>query len=195
MVALDKRKLRREIEKARREQFKARLLELRELIKAARVARHEAIQHVKSDCAQKRIDLRQSCQTRALVAKTSGASEVARRRSKLLEEKGFEQKMRDAERPRRLRSTTGERRQESDDEVRTNLAPDMVPVFDAVRKHIKGNLRKSRTEAFLQWAEENPGEVYDLMQHDADKYLAQLLAEEARTTRELRRRSVAGVPF
>jgi hypothetical protein len=71
----------------------------------------------------------------------------------------------------------------------------MVPVFNAVRKHIKGGLRKSRTEAFLQWAEENPGEVYDLMQHDADKYLAQLLAEEARTSRELRRRSVAGVPF
>jgi hypothetical protein len=195
MVALDKKKLRREIERARRGAFKARLLELRELINAARVARLEAIKGVKLDCAQKRIDLRQSCQTRAAVAKASGASEVARRRSKLLEERGFEQKMRNAERPRTLRSTTGERRQESDDEVRSNLAPDMVPVFDAVRKHIKGGLRKSRTEAFLQWAEENPGEVYDLMQHDADRYLAQLLAEEARTTRELRRRSVAGVPF
>lgn len=195
MVALDKKKLRREIERARRVAFKARLVELRELIKAARVARLEAIQGVKVDCAQKRIDLRQSCQTRAVIAKASGASEVARRRAKLLEEKGFEQKMRAHERPQRLRSTTGERRQESDDQVRTNLAPDMVPVFNAVRKHITGNLRKSRTEAFLQWAEENPGEVYDLMQHDADKYLAQLLAEEARTTRELRRRSVAGVPF
>lgn len=195
MVALDKRKLRREIERARRATFKARLVELGELIKAARIARREAILGVKQDCAQKRIDLRQSCQTRAAVAKASGASEVARRRSKLLEEKGFEQKMRAHERPGKLRSTTGERRQESDDEVRSNLEPDMVPVFNAVRKHIKGAARKSRTEAFLQWAEENPGEVYDLMQHDADKYLAQLLAEEARTTRELRRRSVAGVPF
>lgn len=195
MVALDKKKLRREIERARRLQFKARLVELRELIKAARIARSEAIIGVKQDCALKRVELRQSCQTRAAVAKASGASEVARRRSKLLEEKGFEQKMRDAERPRKLRSTTGERRQESDDEVRTNLAPDMVPVFDAVRKQIKGGLRKSRTEAFLQWAEENPGEVYDLMQHDADRYLAQLLAEEARVSREVRRRSLAGVPF
>ena len=195
MVALNKKRLRREIDKARREQFKARLLELRELIKQARVARREAITGVKQDCAQKRLDLRQSCQTRAVVAKASGASEIARRRSKLLEEKGFEQKMRDVERPRALRSTRGERRQESDDEVRSNLEPDMVRVFDAVRGHIKGNLRKSRTEAFLQWAEENPGEVFDLMQHDADRYLAQLLAEEARTTRELRKRSVAGVPF
>ncbi len=195
MVALNKKTLRREIEKARRVAFKARLLELRELIKQARVAREEAIKAVRSDCALKRVELRQSCQSRATLAKVRGGSEVAQRRSKLLEEKGFEHKMRAAERPRTLRSTTGERRQESDDEVRSNLQPDMVPVFNAVRKHIKGGPRKSRTEAFMQWAEENPGEVYEAMQHDADKYLAQLLAEEARTTRELRRRSVAGVPF
>lgn len=179
MVALNKRQLRREIEKARKEQFKARLLELRELIAQARVARREAIAAVKSDCALKRVELRQSCQTRAAVAKASGASEVARRRTKLLEERGFEQKMRAHERPRALRSTSGERRQESDDEVRSNLQPEMVAVFDAVRKHIKGTARKSRTEAFLQWAEENPDEVFALLQHDADRYLTQLLAEQA----------------
>lgn len=198
MVALNKRRLRREIDKARREAFEARLVELQSLIKAARVARTEAIKGIKSDCALKRVELRQSCQTRAAVAKASGASEVARRRSKLLEEKGFEQKMRAHERPRALRSTTGERRQESDDEVRTNLQPDMVPVFNAVRRFIKGAPRKSRTEAFLQWAEENPGEVFELLQHDADRYLAQLLDEQARTERTLRRRKLpplSAVPF
>lgn len=195
MVALDKKRLRREIEKARRVKFKARLLELRELIKAARESREAAIQNVRSDCAQKRIDLRTSCQSRAAVAKAGGAAEVARRKSTLLEEKGFEQQIRNADRPRKLRTTSGERRQESDDEVRSNLDPEMVGVFDAVRKHVKGTPRKSRTEAFLQWSEENPGEVYDLLQHDADRYLAQLLAEQERTSRELRRASVAGVPF
>jgi hypothetical protein len=198
MVALNKRRLRREIDKARREAFEARLGELRELIKEARVARTEAIKSIKSDCALKRVELRQSCQTRAAVAKASGASEVAQRRSKLLEEKGFEQKMRAHERPRALRSTTGERRQESDDEVRTNLQPDMVPVFNAVRRFIKGAPRKSRTEAFLQWAEENPGEVWELLQHDADRHLANLLAEQERTEKVLRRRKLpplSAVPF
>jgi len=195
MVALDKKRLRREIEKARRAKFKARLLELRELIKVARAARDEAIQGVRSDCALKRQELRQSCAHRAALAKSGGTAEVARRKSTLLEEKGFEQQIRNADRPRRLRNTRTERRQESDDEVRSNLAPEMVAVFDAVRKHIKGTPRKSRTEAFLQWAEENPGEVYDLLQHDADRYLAQLLAEQERTHREMKRQSVAGVPF
>jgi hypothetical protein len=195
MVALDKRKLRREIERARRVKFKARLVELRELIKAARESREAAITNVRTDCAQKRIDLRQSCQSRATLAKVTGAAEVARRKSTLLEEKGFEQQIRNADRPRKLRTTSIERRQESDDEVRSSLDPEMVGVFDAVKKHIKGSPRKSRTEAFLQWSEENPGEVYDLLQHDADRYLAQLLAEQERTQRELRRSSVAGVPF
>ncbi len=195
MVALDKKKLRREIDRARREAFKARVVELRELITQARAQRDEAIKAVQSDCALKRQELSQSCRSRAVVARASGNSAVAQRRAKLLEEKGFETKMRGHERPRRLRSTTGERRQESDDEVRSNLPSDMVRVFDSVRKSIKGSPRKSRTEAFLQWAEENPGEVYELMQHDADRYLAQLLAEQERVQRELRRSSLAGVPF
>lgn len=195
MVALDKKKLRREIDKARRAAFRARVVELRELIAAARAQRNDAIATVKTDCAIKRQELSQSCASRAALAKASGNADVAGRRAKLVEERGFETKMRAHERPRGLRSTTGERRQESDDEVRSNLPADMVRVFDAVRKSIKGSPRKSRTEAFLQWAEENPGEVYELLQHDADRYLAQLLAEEERVSRELRRGSLAGVPF
>lgn len=195
MMQFDKKKLRREIDRARRQAFRARLLELRELIAAARVARNDAILGIKSDCALKRRELNESCRTRQTVAKASGNARVSDGRAKLLEERGFESKMRAHERPRRLRSTTGERRQESDDEVRSNLEPAMVRVFDAVRKQIKGTPRKSRTEAFMQWAEENPGEVFDLLQHDADRYLAQLLAEEERTRRELRRSTLAGVPF
>lgn len=195
MVALDKKKLRREIERARRAKVKARLLELKEAIKKAREERYEAVRAVQLDCRVKREELRQSCGLRRIRAREGGAQEVLRRRGELEEERRYEQQIRNADRPRRLRSTTRERGQESDDAVRSNLAPDMVPVFDAVRKHIKGSPRKSRTEAFLQWAEENPGEVYDLMQRDADRYLAGLLAEQERTQRELRRRSVAGVPF
>lgn len=195
MPALNKRQLRREIEKARRAQVKARLLELKEKIREARAQRKEAIRAVQLDCRLKREELRQSCGLRRARARDLGALEIDRRRSSLDEERRFETQLRAADRPRRLRSTSRERGQESDDEVRTNIAPDMVVVFDAIRKHIKGGPRKTRTEAFMEWAEENPGEVYDLQQRDADRYLAQLLAEEERTQRELRRRSVAGVPF
>jgi ABC-type nitrate/sulfonate/bicarbonate transport system substrate-binding protein len=200
MVALNKKKLRQEIEKARRAKVKARLAELAEAIKKARAERDEAVRAVQSDCRLKREELRTACSLRRTRARATGTEEVLRRKGELGEERRYERQIREADRPHGVRKVTArararERGQESDDEVRRDLEPDMVPVFDAVRRHIKGSPRKSRTEAFLQWAEENPGEVYDLLQRDADRYLAQLLAEQDRTQRELRRPSLAGVPF
>jgi hypothetical protein len=192
MVALDKKKLKREIQKAQREKFRTRLGELRELIKAARVARREAVHTVRTDCARARVEARLSCQARAEQAKHAGAVVITERQRELDDERGFERKMQRHEKPSRLRATAGERRAESDDEVRSNLHPTMVPVFDHVRRHIKGSPRMSRTEAFLHWAEENPDEVITLQQHDADRYLNQLLAEQARVEKQARG---GAVPF
>jgi hypothetical protein len=191
-MALDKKKLKREIQRAQREKFKVRLGELRELIKAARVAKREAVRSIRIDCARARVEARLSCQARAEQAKHAGAVVINERQRELDEERGFERKMQRHEKPSRLRSTAGERRAESDDEVRSNLHPTMVPVFDHVRRHIKASPRMSRTEAFLHWAEENPDEVIGLMQHDADRYLNQLLAEQARVEKQARG---GAVPF
>jgi hypothetical protein len=192
MVALDKKKLKREIQRAQREKFKVRLDELRELIKGARAAKRQAVAAVRTDCARARVEARLSCQARAEQAKHAGAVVITERQRELNEERGFERKMQKHEKPSRLRATAGERRAESDDEVRSNLHATMVPVFDHVRRHIKASPRMSRTEAFLHWAEENPDEVIELMQHDADRYLNQLLAEQARVERQSRG---AAVPF
>jgi hypothetical protein len=50
------------------------------------------------------------------------------------------------------------RRSESDDEVRANLPADLVPLLERVKRSIKAGPRQSRTEAFLEYAEEHPGE-------------------------------------
>lgn len=70
-----------------------------------------------------------------------------------------------APRPTTLRRA-GESIAESDDEVRRNIPAELEPVFDRVRRQIKGSARRSRTEAFLEWAEANPDEVL-AMQADA----------------------------
>lgn len=203
-VALDKRKLRREIERDRRAQVKARLVELKGLITQARIARNEAIQAVRTDCALKRAELRQSCQLRGARAKMQGNEEVAKRAGALSSERQYEKQIREADKPSRLRkatrTTSRERGQESDDEVRSNIEPHLVPVFNKVRKMIKGSPRKSRTEDFLQFVEENTDDVFAIMQHNADRELAALIAEEERAHRELKRarggRSrLADVPF
>lgn len=55
-----------------------------------------------------------------------------------------------------------ERVSESDDTVIQDLEahhPELVPVFRKMKEQIKASPRRSRTEAMLEWAEENPDEV------------------------------------
>lgn len=47
---------------------------------------------------------------------------------------------------------------ESDDEVRQNIPPDLVPLYNRVRTGIKKCAGKTRTEAFLEYVEEHPHE-------------------------------------
>jgi len=198
----DKEKVRRDIERHRRRQLKERLAELATLITAARAARREAVKSVKLDCREKRLALRESCGRRAERARSGGESDVEKLRRQTRELRSTDRTIREVDSGgRRKRSTAAERRQESDDEVRTNLSPELVSVFDDVRKHIKGGPRRTRTEAFLEWAEENPDAVLEAQQHAADKYLRELLAEERMHTTRLKRRRVGNyapgeeVPF
>lgn len=48
---------------------------------------------------------------------------------------------------------------ESDEDVRGNISPSLVPLFDRVRSGIRASARQSRTEAFLQYVEDHPHEV------------------------------------
>ena len=187
-MAFDKRRLRREIEKDRRAAVLARLVELKGLVKLARVARDDAIRVVRADCAVKRQELRDACALRRTRAKMRGNEEVAQRLAVVAGERSYEKTLRGGGGPSKLRSTARERGMESDDEVRSNIAADLVPVFNKVRREIKGTPRKSRTETFLQWVEENTGEVFELMQHAADRELAKLLKEQEQLSREHRRK-------
>lgn len=94
---------------------------------------------------------------------------------------------RDKERSKK-RATAAEQRAESDDAVRANLPPELVPVFDKVRRAVKPHARMSRTEVFLKWAEENPGEVVTIQDADAERAVAELIRERQATEKQLRSR-------
>lgn len=192
MKALDKKRLMREIEKKRRAEVNARLAELRGLIRAEQVKRREVMQSIRLDCREQRIALRRSCHGRMDDARAQGAERIKARRGELARERLDEQLIREADRRgSRIRTTKLERRQESDDEVRGNISPELIPIFNQITRHIKGGPRRTRTEAFLEWVEENPGEVYAMQQRDADRWLAQLLAEQARLQKVKRKRGRA----
>lgn len=64
---------------------------------------------------------------------------------------------------------------ESDDEVRQNISPDLVSLFNRVRGQIKGSKLQTRTEAFLQYVADHPGEEIQAVERRADFKLKSIL--------------------
>ena len=91
-----------------------------------------------------------------------------------------------------VRSCAKERAQESDDAVRANLPDELVAVFNRHRRHIKATPRKTRTESFLQWAEENPEEIWAMQNETADVEIRRMVAEHNRQARAV---GASEVPF
>jgi len=207
------KKLQKELAGYLREKDRAALSLLRARIKMARTDRMLGLRAARSSCAMARSQLqaqqreertsfveRQRGERIAERAACSAGKDSARTRGRALESearenvrgtKTLQRQVRDADRRNvKTRSTTRERGQEDDDAVRNNLPPELRPVFDKVRRTIKATGKKSRTEAFLDWAEENPEEILAVQQADADRELKQLLKqqrEQGRTVRDAKR--------
>ena len=80
-----------------------------------------------------------------------------------------------------------ERQAESDDEVRANIPPELVALFERVKRGIKASPRMSRTEAFLKYAEEHPGEVLVAVDDKTDALIRELEEQERQARHNLRR--------
>lgn len=178
-TGLDKKRLMREIELDRRGNVAKKLKELSALLKAARSDRRRAAEGVRKQCRTAREKLRTMCGVRKERAREAGDKAVGARRRELHEERHLEMLQRAADRrhQRGVRNVRRERAAESDEEVRGNIPRGLVKVFDKVRRQIRGSDWKSRTEAFLEWAEENPGEVYAIQERAAEREIQRLVRE------------------
>jgi hypothetical protein len=71
-----------------------------------------------------------------------------------------------------------ERRQESDDEVRGNIEPRLVPLFEMLKEQVKGNDRLSRTEAFQQMYDEDRGNYDAILWQEQERAAQERYMEE-----------------
>ena len=177
-TGLDRKRLEREIEHERRAKVGRRLQELGVLLKAARAARRDAIDRIRFQCRTAREKLRATCGARRERARSEGTEAITARQRDIHEERYLDRLQRTAgKRPRprghghrpigKVRKASHERESESDDAVRRDIPPELVGVFNKVRRSIKSSDHRSRREAFLEWAEENPGEIYAMQEQEA----------------------------
>jgi hypothetical protein len=120
----------------------------------ARALRLRVLEELREAMRAERGGARQACAVRLGEAR-SIKDDVQRSRAELLAERKYQADLRRVERANRQRRreaprvTRIERQGESDDEVRANLPPELVSLFERVKRGIKASPRMSRTEALL----------------------------------------------
>jgi hypothetical protein len=202
--ALDKRALWRELERDLRAGRRARVAEARAELAEAKVRRRLSVAEAKAFCS----DAKRAARARAAelereakalrggasrecVGKRASASlagmDVRSARRRRDEVVGAVRGERAADRMARARtrkpaSSRAEARGESDDEVRQNTPPELLRLFDRVKRSIHGSARKSRTEAFLEYAESHPSEAVESIEDATDALIAELEARAATMT-------------
>lgn len=166
-----------------------------------RARRAEVMALLRAEAAQLMGEARRACEGRKAKVRKRSAKAMAELEKQakavameLAADKLYREFQRGGPAPSTARRKSGrtERRQESDDEVRRNLEPALVPIFDAVRRSIHGTSRRSRTEDFLHWAEENPDDVLTIRAELGDrafqKELKAHLEQEKQIARLLKRK-------
>jgi hypothetical protein len=219
-----KKWLYKQIDRDLRVKARQKLAELRRELRAARVQRKEAMKAAAERCRTERLAAReraralrirglaelreatrlereaarQACVVGKRDAKSKGP--IERRRAELEAERKYQAEMRVIDRGHKQRrrehrhATYIERRAESDDAVRQNIPKDLIPLFERVKRGIKDSPRRSRTEAFLEWAEQNPGSVLEAIQNKTDALVRELEERERAAYRDMRRRAPRFVP-
>ena len=161
--------------------------------RTAKSLRVRVLAELRETIRSERANARQSCSA-GLSAARAIKDDVERARAKLAAERAYEaelrrielaNKQRRREEPRGARR--GERRSESDDEVRSNLPSEFVPLFERVKSSVRGSDRMSRTEAFMKYAEEHPKDVLEAFDDKTETMIRELERQEREARRELRR--------
>ena len=108
-------------------------------------------------------------------ARAKGTTAVQRAEGELAARRLLEQRISAAADWRRDQRQRGHRstfvaRAESDDQVRANLPPELLPVWERFKNRVKTRVPgKSRTEAFMEWVEENEDEIVSAMGDIAER--------------------------
>lgn len=197
----DRRDLMRAIERELKTKNRAKLVRLRDQWRTLRDARRAQLAEallqckarrpptlaaVRAELRRERAAAREACNLDRAKARTL-KDKAKQARAELVAERDYQRALRRIEaanrekQKRAKRPLVKTRASESDDEVRGNIPPELVPLFDRVRKQIRATDRMNRTEAFLQYAHdhESEGEQWAALEDRVDETIRALERRQA----------------
>jgi hypothetical protein len=130
-------------------------------------------------------DAKSACDLDLAAARALGGK-VKRARAELASEKKYQRELQRIERGNRAKLKAARtpglaraRTSQSDDEVRQNIPPELAALFERVKRSIRGSERKTRTEAFLEYAEEHPDEEWAALEGSVDRAIEEMERRQA----------------
>lgn len=150
----------------------------RAITERARAKRQACRERIRVAADQERAAVKARKELLLKNAKRRFGAALAERSRKLAEDIRLARLMRQREQKLLCSPSLAERRAESDDSVRRNLPAELVPVFDKIKRSIKAGPRRTRTEAFLEWAHEHPAEVLAIQAEHVGSDVARMVADE-----------------
>jgi hypothetical protein len=187
----------RAVERERKKKNRARVLELRAEVRKLRHERAAMIRAALKACRARRppttkqmVSWHREAQKRArgacaadFASARAMRGKVERARGELLAEKKYQRELRRIEAGNRsklkARPPAKVRSQETDQEVLGNIPPELAALFQRVKRSIRGSDRKSRTEAFLEYAESHPDEEWQALEDRTDEVIRELERRQA----------------
>lgn len=76
---------------------------------------------------------------------------------------------------------------ESDAEVEGNIPPELHGLWQRIKSRIRGSERATRTEVFLEYAEEHPDEILAATEDRTDQLVRELEQRERQLARKMRK--------
>jgi hypothetical protein len=181
---------------AKREQVKSARAQCKAhrcmLVRRAIARRKRLLEELRETTRQEREAAKGRCVAGKARAKESALSIVQQASHALQHERVYQADLKRIESNNRakkrgiLRASKTERRSESDGEVLGNIPPELAPLWEKVKRRIKDGPRRSRTEAFLQYAQENPHEAIEAQEGGIDDTIRELERRQNEATRIVR---------
>lgn len=135
---------------------------------------------------------RMRCEASKVEARERSSDSLRRAESALEAERRHQDTLRRYSKPAKLGSETARRRridsiEESDSEVVNAIPAELVPVWNAKKRSIAASARRSRAEAFLEWAHDHPADVLAILDRQFQADVDKLVAEERTLRRDVKR--------
>lgn len=159
---------------------RSRERQLRGELADMRRQRDEALEASRASCRARRVGLRDECRVEQdqLRAPVRWATALATGTLREGRQALAASRMVQPRSPRRA-GAARERREESDDQVRSNIPRHLLATFERVKRKIKPTPRMSRTEAFLHMVHEDDdqGQDWQALEDESDRKLREMLAK------------------